>query len=72
MVKFGCGLGKTTNFIYDKTGIYILGIDISETSIEKSKMMYPELKFQVDNKSNMMVTNVPFSLRLPGISSRMV
>ena len=52
MVKFGCGLGKTTNFIYDKTGIDILGIDISETSVEKSKMMYPELKFPADNVSN--------------------
>ena len=35
IVEFGCGLGKTTNFIYENTGIDILGVDISETSIKK-------------------------------------
>ena len=49
---FGCGLGKTTNFIYENTGIDILGVDISETSIKKSKMTYPKLKFQVNDISN--------------------
>ena len=53
IVEFGCGLGKTTNFIYENTGIDILGVDISETSIKKSKMTYPKLKFQVNDIDNM-------------------
>ena len=52
IVEFGCGLGKTTNFIYENTGIDILGVDISETSIKKSKMTYPKLKFQVNDIDN--------------------
>ena len=35
-VEFGCGLGKTMNFIYSKTGINVIGIDISETCIKKA------------------------------------
>jgi len=52
LVEFGCGLGKTTNFIYQKTGIDILGVDISETSIKKSNKTYPKLKFKVDDIEN--------------------
>ena len=52
IVEFGCGLGKTTKFISDNTGVDILGVDISETSIKKSKSKYPELKFEVNDISN--------------------
>ena len=52
IVEFGCGLGNTTNLIYEKTGIDIIGIDISETSIIKSKKRYPELKFEVNDIEN--------------------
>jgi len=52
MVEFGCGLGKTTKFISDNTGIDILGVDISETSIKKSKSTYPKLKFEVNDIIN--------------------
>ena len=52
MVEFGCGLGKTTNFISNKTNINVLGVDISESSIIKSKKRYPELKFEVNDISN--------------------
>ena len=52
MVEFGCGLGKTTNFISNKTNINVLGVDISETSIIKSKKRYPELKFEVNDIEN--------------------
>ena len=52
IVQFGCGLGRTTNFIYENTGIDILGVDISETSIKKSKMKYPKLKFSVNDIEN--------------------
>ncbi len=52
LVEFGCGLGKTTNFIHSNTNVDILGVDISETSIKKSKKNYPNLNFNVDNITN--------------------
>ena len=52
IVEFGCGLGKTTNFISNKTEAKIIGIDISETSIGKAKSNYPKLEFRVDNITN--------------------
>jgi SAM-dependent methyltransferase len=52
IIEYGCGLGKTVNFIHQNTGVDILGIDISETSIIKSKGKYPSLKFKVDNIQN--------------------
>jgi hypothetical protein len=55
MVEFGCGLGKTTDFISSQTNIDILGIDISETSINKAKLTYPNLKFEVNDIRNIEV-----------------
>ena len=52
MVEFGSGLGKTTNFISNETNINILGVDISETAINKSKKKYPKLKFEVNDIEN--------------------
>lgn len=49
MVEFGCGLGKTTKFISEKTGVDILGVDIAETPIKTAKSKYPELKFEVND-----------------------
>lgn len=57
IIEYGCGLGKTVNFIYQNTGINILGIDISETSITKSKEKYPNLKFKADDILN--IENYP-------------
>jgi len=57
IVEFGCGLGKTTKFIFDNTGVDILGVDISKTSIKKSKSKYPELKFEVNDISNIIEYN---------------
>ena len=57
IIEYGCGLGKTVNFIYQNTGVNILGIDISETSIIKSKENYPNLKFKVDDILN--IENYP-------------
>jgi SAM-dependent methyltransferase len=57
IIEYGCGLGKTVNFIYQNTGVNILGIDISETSIIKSKEKYPNLKFKVDDILN--IENYP-------------
>ena len=53
-VEFGCGLGKTMNFLYSKTGINMLGIDISETCIKKAKEAFPNLSFKVDNVENIL------------------
>ena len=51
-VEFGCGLGKTMNFISSNTGIEMLGVDISQTAIKKAKKMFPKLKFKVDSIEN--------------------
>ena len=34
-IEYGCGLGKTMNFIQSKTNIDMLGIDISKTSLNR-------------------------------------
>ena len=52
IVEFGCGLGKTTNYIHELTGVDIFGVDISQTAISKSKKKYPNLNFKVDNVEN--------------------
>tara|TARA_B100002019_G_C21243819_1_gene587135 strand:+ start:936 stop:1559 length:624 start_codon:yes stop_codon:yes gene_type:complete len=54
IVQWGCGLGTTTNYIKKNTNrdIDILGIDISETAINKAKKTYPNLEFKVDNVLN--------------------
>ena len=52
VMELGCGLGKTTNYIKKNTGIDIIGVDISETAVEKAKNMYPDIDFRVDNVLN--------------------
>ena len=52
IVEFGCGLGRTSNFIKENTGIEILGVDISQTSIEKSRANFPDIDFEVGDVSN--------------------
>ena len=54
IVEWGCGLGRTTNYIKENTitDIDILGIDISETAIDKAKNFYPNLEFKTDNILN--------------------
>ena len=54
IVEWGCGLGKTVNYIKENTGkdVDILGIDISKTAIDKAKNLYPKLDFKVDNILN--------------------
>lgn len=49
IIELGCGLGKTTNYIKNNTGIDIVGVDISETTIKKAEILYPDIKFIVDN-----------------------
>ena len=53
-VEFGCGLGKTMNFINSNTKTKLLGVDISETSIKKAKKFFPELEFKVDSIENIL------------------
>ncbi len=52
IVAFGCGLGETTKFIYQNTGVDILGFDIAETAIKKAKTSHPSIKFQVNDVAN--------------------
>jgi len=49
IVEWGCGLGRTSQYIKENTckAIEILGIDISNTAINKAKKFYPKLEFKV-------------------------
>ena len=57
LVEFGCGLGHTTKLISDRTNIDIIGVDISETSIDRSRKNYPDLNFEVNNIGNIIDYN---------------
>ena len=52
IVEWGCGLGRTLNYIKENTNKDLLGVDISKTAIEKAKSFYPKLKFKVDDIQN--------------------
>ncbi len=52
IAEFGCGLGKTADFIKRNTNIEVLGIDISKTAIEKAQNNYPNIQFIEDDISN--------------------
>ena len=53
LVEFGCGLGTTTKYIHDQTGINIVGVDIAPTCIKKASKSYPHIEFFVDSVSNL-------------------
>lgn len=57
IIEFGCGFGKTSKFIKDLTNVNITGIDISETSIDKARLFYPEIEFFVDDIENIDLYN---------------
>lgn len=46
ILDLGCGTGYLTNLIAE-SGIEVIGIDNSETMIEKAKASYPDLDFRV-------------------------
>jgi trans-aconitate methyltransferase len=48
ILDIGCGTGSLTSDIA-KTGASVLGIDLSEAMIEKSREKYPQLSFAVAN-----------------------
>lgn len=54
IVEWGCGLGKTSNYIkkHVKQDINITGIDVSQTAITKAKNKYQDIDFIVDDISN--------------------
>ena len=54
IVEWGCGLGKTSNFIKEHTNrsINITGVDISETAIKKARERYRDIDFVQDDISH--------------------
>lgn len=46
VIEIGCGLGHFSNQIVN-IGVETLGIDVSSTSIQKARVMFPQCKFQV-------------------------
>lgn len=47
LVEVGCGLGKTSDFIVASTNVNLLGIDVSETAVQKARRNYTSLNFEV-------------------------
>lgn len=48
VLEVGCGLGAFTNYLSNALpDIRIVGMDISQTAIEKARSSYPELQFMI-------------------------
>lgn len=54
LLEVGCGLGYYSQKIYQQTGIKPIGIDISETAIQKAREQFPHLHFEVDTADNLL------------------
>ena len=53
IVEFGCGLGQTSNLILNSCDdLSLIGVDISETAIEKARINFPSIEFKTDNILN--------------------
>jgi len=53
LVEVGSGLGYYAQNIYEQTGVIPIGIDVSETAVEKAKQLFPHLDFRVDVAANL-------------------
>ncbi len=51
VIEVGSGLGSYTDAIHRKSGIRVLGLEISETAVEKARSRYPHLEFVTDSVS---------------------
>jgi hypothetical protein len=51
MIEIGCGLGYVVNLISSNLDINVIGLDISETAIEKAKSLFPNNQFIVHDIS---------------------
>jgi len=51
MIEIGCGLGYVVNLISTNLDINVIGLDISETAIEKAKSLFPNNQFIVHDIS---------------------
>lgn len=49
VLECGCGLGYYADWIYQETGIVPKSVDISNTAIEKAKVLFPNLDFEVSD-----------------------
>ncbi len=49
ILECGCGLGYYANWIREETGITPVSVDISSVAIEKAKILFPHLNFEVAN-----------------------
>lgn len=67
VVDLGCGNGAITEMLYKK-GFRVLGIDASDSMLEKAKDLYPELdfelsdacKFRLEEKADAIFSNAVF------------
>ena len=65
VLDVGCGLGGLLNTVKQRNeGGYVLGIDVSETAIQKAKERYPELRFDCRNIAKESLEESDFDLVL--------
>lgn len=46
VLDLGCGIGRTTKYLYDN-GFNVVGVDIIKDMIHKAKSLYPKISFKV-------------------------
>jgi SAM-dependent methyltransferase len=61
ILDVGCGKGTITHLLKKKNN-YVLGVDISKTAINKAKVKYPEIDFQVLKSDEILLLNKEFDL----------
>jgi len=52
VLDLGCGVGRTTKFLFDN-GFSVIGVDIIEEMVNKAKKIYPEINFRVGDACNL-------------------
>ncbi len=52
VLDLGCGVGRTTKYLFEK-GFKVIGIDIIEEMIKTAKSLYPKINFQTGDACNL-------------------
>ena len=52
VLDLGCGVGRTTKYLYDKK-FEVIGVDIIEEMIKKAKGMYRKINFKIGDAGNL-------------------
>lgn len=52
VLDLGCGVGRTTKYLFDE-GFKVIGVDIIKDMIEEAKIIYPKINFEVGDACNL-------------------